>query len=158
MAAFICLHRMLLFHRLPMEMADFIVCRIAGKKLPLRKMYDRMTTGLDVLRFFFHQDWDFVRSNAIDLQKSLSETDRYVSNCTPGLYRTGQSKPVGSCPAHVYSVQMSFKLLSDMQINIHKLTLFTTKKKKRKIRLSRNVVIFSQCLVSAFPASCPRRF
>ncbi|XP_022646776.1 putative fatty acyl-CoA reductase CG5065 isoform X2 [Varroa destructor] len=70
--------RMLLFHRLPMEIADFLLCRVAGKQLPLRKLYARMTAGLDALSFFFHQDWDFMTSSAMEMQESLGDTDRYL--------------------------------------------------------------------------------
>lgn len=76
---FFRVYRMLLFHRLPMEIADFLLCRVAGKQLPLRKLYARMTAGLDALSFFFHQDWDFMTSNAMEMQESLGDTDRYVS-------------------------------------------------------------------------------
>ncbi|OQR67487.1 fatty acyl-CoA reductase 1-like [Tropilaelaps mercedesae] len=70
--------KMLLFHRLPMELADFLLCRVAGKQLPLRKLYTRMAAGLEVLNFFFHQDWDFKQANAIAMYNSLGDSDRYL--------------------------------------------------------------------------------
>ncbi|OQR67500.1 fatty acyl-CoA reductase-like [Tropilaelaps mercedesae] len=70
--------RMFLFHRIPLELADLVLCRIGGQKLPLRRMYNRLNDNLNVLGFFFMKDWNFDTTNATKLYGGLSDTDRYL--------------------------------------------------------------------------------
>lgn len=62
-----------------MELADLFVCRLAGKQIAIRKMYHRLVDSLEMLGFFFLQDWNFETTNSKQLFDGLTETDQYVS-------------------------------------------------------------------------------
>lgn len=74
--------RMFLFHRIPMELADF-GCRVVGKKTRIRELYTRLIDGIEQFHHFQQNDWDFLTPNTEWLVQDLSEKDQYVYKMHP---------------------------------------------------------------------------